>query len=373
MLEISDKRKCCGCAACKQICPKQCISMTQDDEGFFYPSVDKSKCIDCKLCEKTCPILNPYTKISPIKVLAFKHERDEIRMTSSSGGAFSAIAEYILQKGGVVFGAKFNDDWQVCLSFVDKVEDLSVLKGSKYVQAQVGNAYVDCKRFLKKGRLVFFTGTPCQIAGLKHYLNRKYENLLTGEIICHGVPSPLVWDSFLKSFTHDLHKIKYVNFRSKNVDGSYNYVIRGKYDYYNDLASKSIYSKGFILNYFLRPSCYFCKSKECRSHADITMGDCWGIEDYNMDFYDKKGVSVVCFYSDKVLNFLSFIIKNSNPIPYEILTKHNSAYCKSVLTPINRTFFWKKFKLLGVNSIILTIKRDQYFIFRVLRKLRRII
>ena len=294
-------------------------------------------------------------------------------MSSSSGGAFSAIAEFVLQKNGVVFGAKFNEDWQVYLSFIDKIEDLIMLKGSKYVQAQVGNAYIDCKNFLKKGKLVFFTGTPCQIAGLKHYLNREYENLLTAEIICHGVPSPSVWDSFLKSFTNDIHNIKYVNFRSKNSDGSYNYVIQGKSDYYNDLASKSIYSKGFIQNYFLRPSCHSCKSKECRSHADITMGDCWGIEHYNMDFYDRKGVSIICFYSDRVFKMLSFLMSNSIIVPYEILVKYNPSYCKSSLFSFNRSFFWKKFKSLGIDAIALTIKRDQYLIFRVLRKIKKII
>ena len=138
------------------------------------------------------------------------------------------LQSLFFKKNGVVFGAKFNEDWQVYLSFIDKIEDLIMLKGSKYVQAQVGNAYIDCKKLFKKGKLVFFTGTPCQIAGLKHYLNREYENLLTAEIICHGVPSPSVWDSFLKSFTNDIHNIKYVNFRSKNSDGSYNYVIQGK-------------------------------------------------------------------------------------------------------------------------------------------------
>lgn len=342
MLKVLNKKQCSGCAACKQICPKQCIEMIQDEEGFFYPFVDTSKCIDCKLCEKICPFINPYSKILPLKVLAFKHTNEQIQTSSSSGGAFSAIAEFVLQQNGIVFGARFNNRWQVCLDFVDKVEDLFILRGSKYVQASINNAYIKCKSFLDSGKLVFFTGTPCQISGLKHYLNREYENLLTGEIICHGVPSPLVWNSYLESFTNNLNNIKYINFRSKQLDGTYNYVIKGEANYfYNDLAANSMYSKGFILNYFLRPSCYACKAKECRSHADITMGDCWGIENFNSSFCDKKGVSIICVYSDKCLNLLSSILINSMPMPYEILQKYNSSYIKSVSIPINRSFFGK--------------------------------
>lgn len=199
MINIKDKSNCCGCNACVQKCPKQCISMREDDEGFLYPYVDKILCIDCGLCEKTCPVINSKEERKPLNVFAAKKPNDEVRMQSSSGGIFTLLAENVIDEGGVVFGAGFNERWEVVHSFAEKKEDLAKFRGSKYVQSKVGNSYKQAEAFLKQGRKVLYSGTPCQIAGLKQYLRKDYANLLAVDFICHGVPSPGVFRTYLRA------------------------------------------------------------------------------------------------------------------------------------------------------------------------------
>ena len=198
MINILNKKDCCGCNACVQRCPKQCIIMQTDNEGFLYPIVDATTCIDCGLCEKVCPVINQTEPQEPLKVYAAYNKNEDIRMQSSSGGIFTLLAEEIIKKGGVVFGVKFNKDWMPEFGYTETLEGLSTYRGSKYVQAIVGDAYKQAEEFLKAGREVLFSGTPCQIAGLKRYLRKEYDKLLTVDIICHGVPSPKVWNMYLK-------------------------------------------------------------------------------------------------------------------------------------------------------------------------------
>lgn len=198
MISILDKKKCCGCSACAQRCPKHCIKMIEDSEGFLYPKVDGDTCIDCGLCERVCPIQNPGEDRVPLAVYAAKNPNEVIRRQSSSGGIFTILAEQIIDEGGVVFGAAFNDKWEVEHSYVENKEQLVKFRGSKYVQSKIGESYKDAKSFLKEGRRVLFSGTPCQIAALKKYLRKNYENLFTVDFICHGVPSPGVFRTYLQ-------------------------------------------------------------------------------------------------------------------------------------------------------------------------------
>ena len=198
MINIIDKKNCCGCNACVQHCPKSCVTMQEDEEGFLYPIVDQEACIDCGLCEKVCPVLNQGEERKPLQVYAANNPNEEIRMQSSSGGVFTLLAETIIQEGGVVFGARFNDDWEVIHDYTETKEELAAFRGSKYVQSRIGDSYCQAEQFLKKGRKVLFTGTPCQIAGLNLFLRKEYGNLLTVDFICHGVPSPGVWKSYLE-------------------------------------------------------------------------------------------------------------------------------------------------------------------------------
>lgn len=188
IISIQNKKNCCGCSACSSICPKQCITMTEDDEGFLYPMINEESCINCGLCEKVCNELHPYDKRKPLRVLAVINKNEEIRLRSSSGGVFYILAEKIIREGGVVFGARFDETWQVLIDYADSMKGLQAFMGAKYVQARMANAYKDVKRFLTSGRMVLFTGTPCQIAGLHRFLRKSYDNLLTVDIICHGTP-----------------------------------------------------------------------------------------------------------------------------------------------------------------------------------------
>lgn len=190
--------KCTGCHTCAQLCPAQAVTMAESSEGFRYPQIDENKCIDCHLCEKRCPILHNITLNNrDIEAYACINTDEYIRRESSSGGVFSLCAEHIINAGGVVFGARFNESFSVVHGFVRTREELSAFRGSKYVQSEIGNVYTECKAFLDSGLPVLFTGTPCQIGGLKAYLNKEYENLYLIDIICHGVPSPLLWKKYL--------------------------------------------------------------------------------------------------------------------------------------------------------------------------------
>lgn len=193
MIHITDKSKCCGCNACVQRCPKQCIAMREDEEGFLYPKVDVAVCIDCGLCEKVCPVINQNVPKEPLQVFAAKNKNEDQRLRSSSGGVFILLAENIIKQGGVVFGARFDKNWEVEHGYAETLEELEPLMRSKYVQSRIGNTYKEAEMFLKQGRKVLFVGTSCQIAGLHKFLRKEYENLLTVDFICHGVPSPGVW------------------------------------------------------------------------------------------------------------------------------------------------------------------------------------
>lgn len=320
MIKIDSKEKCCGCWACVQRCPKHCITMVEDDEGFLYPKVDSSLCIDCSLCEKVCPVINQGEPRIPDMVYAAKNLNEEIRMVSSSGGIFTLLAEEIIAKGGVVFGARFNEEWDVVHDYTETIEGLSAFRGSKYVQSRVGKCYSQVEEFLKKGRKVLFSGTPCQIAGLKRFLRKEYDNLLTVDFVCHGVPSPGVWREYLKEeiarqcdgkntvLSHPVlngrdARIESISFRNKSLGWKkYSFALTfsvsdGHGEKNSVLLSeplnKNIFLRGFLADLYLRPSCYACPSKSFKSGSDITIGDFWGVQHVMPEIDDDKGVSVV--------------------------------------------------------------------------------
>lgn len=205
MIEIRNKRDCCGCNACVQKCPQQCIGQSEDAEGFIYPQVDKARCVGCGLCEKVCPVINQNPKSKPLKVMAGRNGNEEIRMVSSSGGAFTLLAGEIIGRGGVVFGARFDENWNVVHSYTECTDGLAAFRGSKYVQSRIGETFSQAEKFLKQGREVLFTGTPCQIAGLRRFLGKEYDNLLsiaprldddkgTGLILVNTVKGKRIYD-----------------------------------------------------------------------------------------------------------------------------------------------------------------------------------
>lgn len=306
MIKITDKHDCCGCSACVQRCPKRCISLKEDEEGFLYPDVNIDECIDCHLCEKVCPWLNRPDKLQPLEVLAVKNRNEEERMASSSGGVFIAIAKKVIERGGVVFGAVFDDNWEVVHTYAETIDGVKLMMGSKYVQSRIGNCYCEAEKFLKSGREVMFTGTPCQIMGLHKFLRKEYPNLLSVDCLCHGVPSPGVWRRYLCESVYktdnNKDKITGIEFRNKNVGGwkNYSFLVKGKTGLndenkilYSESHDKNAYMRGFLSDIYLRPSCYSCKCKNGISHSDITIADFWGINIQAPDFDDNKGVGLV--------------------------------------------------------------------------------
>lgn len=304
MITIRNKADCCGCEACVQKCSHNCINFTIDKEGFYYPKVNQDLCVDCGVCDTVCPVINQSDETKPVEVFAAKCTDDEIRLKSSSGGLFSSLAEYVLSEGGVVFGAVYDQDWNVKHISVDDVSDLPLLRGSKYIQSRIGDSFAKARNFLRAGRLVLFVGTACQIAGLKLFLKKEYDNLLAVDVVCHGVPSRKVWQRFVKHLVksakneNKVAEVESVSFRDKSFSWKhYSSVLTVKVAEKRKQISLSRFMEGFVKDLYLRPSCYACPSKKGKCTSDITLGDFWGIENIYPEFDDDKGASLVLINS----------------------------------------------------------------------------
>lgn len=410
MIVIKEKHNCCGCSACVQVCPKQCISMSADDEGFLYPQVDTEICIDCGLCEKVCPVINQNEPVEPLAVYAAKNINEEIRLKSSSGGIFTLLAEQIISEGGVVFGARFNDNWEVIHDYSETIEGLEPFRGSKYVQSIIGDNYIKVKQFLNNGRKVLFSGTPCQIAGLKKFLRKDYYNLLTVEVVCHGVPSPMVWQDYLNykrakratgkkmvsSSLHEMSVITGISFRDKTngwkkfgfkisyaaSKAAENTVLRSANVANSEITpfKEDIFMKGFLKNLYLRPSCYHCAVRHGRSCADISIADYWGIQSIHPDMDDDKGTGLVLINTErgeKLYSFISNQILNKTS-DYKKAIMYNPCIVRSVSMPNRRRQFWtvyQKSKIEGIPVIcdLMTPSRVTSVVKRVARKIKEII
>lgn len=305
MLAYTKQELCVGCTACISICPYNAINMVADKEGFLYPLIDENLCIDCGLCQKICPFQSGYKingNYAQPKVYAVKHRDDNVRMNSSSGGMFTAISDFILFNNGIIYGAAFDEHFRVCHQKAENVEESKKFRGSKYVQSDLKAVFKDIKDELIKGRKILFTGTPCQNAGLRVYLGKNYENLFFCDIICHGTPSPLIFEDYIKYCEHKK--------RSKITE----YYCRDKCNGWHSHTEKAVYANGkedstsaisqiykvlFYSNYVLRPACHNCQFCNLSRPSDITIADFWGIEKKMPDFDDNIGVSLVLVNSNK--------------------------------------------------------------------------
>lgn len=369
MIEIKEKKDCCGCWACVQRCPKHCITMKEDSEGFLYPEVDQSSCIDCGLCEKVCPVINREEARRPLESLAAINPDEKVRMASSSGGVFTLLATQVLAEGGVVFGARFNDRWEVVHDVAEDAESLAALRESKYVQSRIGDSFARAERYLKSGRKVLFTGTPCQIAGLRRFLRKEYDGLLAVDFICHGVPSPGVFRQYLKEVTarqrggkntvssHPLSSIAEsdapiagIRFRDKvkgwkkfsfsltlsatGGSGTKNSV------FLSEVFTKNLYLKGFLADLYLRPSCYSCPAKSLSSGSDVTIADFWGVSSVLPDWDDDSGTSVVLVNTEKGRAAVATCGARTCPADFDTISRLNPAVNKSVPCPAKRSKFF---------------------------------
>lgn len=373
MIEITQKTNCCGCQACANICPRNCISMQADEEGFLYPHVDKKVCVDCGLCEKVCPILNKPQTYPVLATYAAKHKSEEIKLKSSSGGMFSALAEVVLKEGGVVFGASFDKDWNVVHAYVDNLKNLDNLRRSKYVQSDIGKTYQQAKQFLEQGRAVLFTGTPCQIAGLRNYLGKEYEHLLTADLFCHGVPSPGVWKKFLTE-NFDRKDIKAIFFRYKRLGWNKCYLSfqlpdgmhahSKKRSYFERLYFKfkvpvgrtiffyNTFFRAFLRELINRPSCHACHFKGYKS-ADFSMGDLWGEWPEIITKQDKSfGISALTVNTRKAQKVLEHLNASFQTIDFDRVAKCNKPVRISTKPHPKRAEFFIRYQTENFNKLV---------------------
>jgi coenzyme F420-reducing hydrogenase beta subunit len=305
MVQIKEKVKCSGCAACYNKCNYNAIEMRYDEQGFAYPVINIGMCVDCHSCEISCPYLHfenlpeQTAKYYP-PVYACYNKNENIRRLSTSGGVFSTIAEKILGENGIVFAVRFDERFRIYHDKTEKNNEIEYFRGSKYAQSTIGTVYRQIKQELENNRKVLFVGLPCQVAGLKQYLNRKNGNLLyTCDFICMGIASPVIWENYLQEF-EDVTKLKSIVFKDKK-EGWHNWKMRLAYSEKEILAKgkDNLFFNGYLNHLYYRPACFECPFKGILRISDFTIGDCWGIDKIDPEFDDNLGISVVILQSSK--------------------------------------------------------------------------
>lgn len=369
---VTKKENCSGCSACLNSCPVDAIKMREMREGFFYPVIDQNVCTNCGICKKVCPNNRQYSyKYPDIKTFACKNINEQERIKSSSGGIFSLLAKSILEQGGCVFGASY-DDYDVKHIKIENKIELEKLRGSKYVESTIGDCYIEARNELNLGKKVLFSGVPCQIEGLKSFLGKEYENLCCVSVICHGVPSKKVFRSHLEEIEKRYcDKLTNINFRNKDKDWK-NYLVEYIFKKRSIKISReeNQYIGGFLKNYFLRQSCYHCDYRIFKKNtADIILGDFWGVENILKDFDDNNGVSAVIVNSKKGAEIFSQVDKSVSKKNIDILqvAKYNPNLIDAVPVNKRRFEFFDIFKKMGFNFAmdyfsekdeILNLKKD---------------
>lgn len=356
------KEDCCGCTACITICPAKCITMVSDEEGFLYPKIDKEKCIDCGLCRKVCDFTtyHDWNAMPLPKVYATKQKSDQERAASQSGGMFAAVSDAILDMGGVVYGAGYDSQWNVIHKRAETKEERNEMRGSKYVQSAMLDNFRRVLRDLAMGRIVLFSGTHCQCAGLKSLIEMQHigaENLFLVDVVCHGVPSPKVYKAF-REFMVKKHpgEITNFNFRNKRKFGWHScvasIVVNGK-EYDTELYADLFYGCNAH-----RPACYQCPYKHIVHETDITIADFWGIEKWASDFDDNKGVSLALLNTskgEKIFNKIKprlyFLESNTHDCLQPALQSPFSR-------PVTREQFWQDFNTKPFEYILTRYTND---------------
>lgn len=354
MIKVINKANCCGCHACFQVCPKDAIQMETDEEGFLYPIVNLSKCVNCGKCDKVCPEIKAVALSMETQVYAAYRKEFEKRVQSQSGGVFARIAEDILAQGGVAFGAAFNETWKLQHCIAEDKTQLQKLQGSKYVQSEIGNTFIQVKTLLDQGEKVLYSGTPCQIQGLKKFLGKDYETLVTIDLICHGVPSPEVWKKYLEEFLNGSQLVKFVQ-KDKMKNNAIFYQLKNGSEREESYETNA-YSKGFNKNLFLRPSCHQCSFKGIERCSDITLGDFWGIEKFYPEFGDRYGISAVLVHTKNGLDILENIKDSLEVVECnsDMLVAENPCVIQSSAMNTKRAVFFEKWK---TNNIIPLIEQ----------------
>lgn len=352
-IEKIEKNKCCGCLKCINECPKQCIELIQDEEGYYYPNINKEKCINCNICLKNCP--NNFDKTrekNASKIYVLSAVDDNIKKISSSGGVFYYLAKYVLEENkGVVYGATFDKNFNVKHEKVTQIDDLDKILRSKYVQSNMLEAYSMIEEDIKDNKVILFCGTPCQVKSI-YSKYKYYDKLILVDFICHGVPSPGIWDSY-KNYVKNDSKIEKINFRSKN-NGWHDYKLEIKMDNkkINESHDINTYMRTFLSDKNIRPSCFNCSIKPDNYFSDITLGDAWKIEKDNSDFDDDKGTSIIALRTNRGIDIFEKIKYNFKyyESQYDKWCQYNPSLVKSTIPNDNRNEFFNDYKCLSNNE-----------------------
>lgn len=361
-VQICDTERCTGCMACYNICRNNAITMLPDEEGFIRPIINDN-CVGCNQCIKVCPVNSLTKKRNPVKVYSGYSKNDFNRLQSASGGAFYEIAIQIIRMSGVVFGCILNDDLKAVHTYTTTEEGLRKMQGSKYVQSYIGQSFNQVKTFLKNNKIVLFTGTPCQIGGLMNFLGKDYSNLYTMDLVCHGVPSPMIFEDYKKYLCSNegFSKIDNVSFRGKQDSWLYfNMLVTGcdsdgNKKIYKGGYWKDPYLRGFLREYFLRPCCHYCQYTSVNRISDFTVADWWTYKKINKkedkDF-QKKGVSLLFANTNKAVEILKNVNLLLNERSIDEAVKTSLPLSKSFPPSCMRSNFWNDYQKLEFDEIV---------------------
>ena len=374
MIVVDDKRNCTGCTACKSICPRDAISMVSDNEGFLYPHVNNDLCINCGLCDSVCPLPKRDKQDNVCSSLdayvAHYGNSDELWYESSSGGVFTAITEYVIENNGIVYGAAYNKEWEVEHCSATSLTDALAFRGSKYVQSKLNDTFQEIKSYLLAGRLVLFSGTPCQVAGLKSYLKKDWNNLITVDLLCHCIPSPRLFKDYINYIQKKYKKrISRINMKDKTLGWNSFQTPR---IYFEDGSSifniedSKLWETIFYSHIAVRPSCYSCRFSNLNRVGDITIGDYWGVEKYHPEYSVPNGASIMLINSRRGQEaFEGF----SNRLKYEITDPIKglpSSLVYAVSPHPKRSQFWLDYEKMSFTQIC-----NRYFGLGLLNKIKR--